>query len=303
MKRKSGLSKFNTFLCVVLVICIVATIYVVAKPIKVEQETNEVEDVAVIDEFVAGTYGGKEFSSVEDVVNYYVECYNYTKTLTAEYDENGESKTYYKLLGSEKIEVSNILVEGKSNSMINGLVPGIVGGLFSGGLNGLCPSGNRNPDLDTKGDNGEYDCRTSALTPDDVLAANVVDNGDGTINITIQPKAVILSMPMQDAQGRFFNTLGDISSVVESISVLSFSQGTIDENFVVNYMGGTGTATIDTATGEIVSGNYVMKVHVDVQHANVTVLKDKSAALDITYTCLYPADAQYMLDTKGVKAK
>ena len=41
--------------------------------------------VAVIDEFKAGTYGGKEFKTQEDVVNYYKECYDYTKTLTAEY--------------------------------------------------------------------------------------------------------------------------------------------------------------------------------------------------------------------------
>jgi hypothetical protein len=301
MKRKSGLSKFNIFLSVVLVICLIATIVMVSRPVQVEEtSTTSSDDVAVIDAFVAGTYGGKEFSSIEDVVDYYVECYNYTKTLTATYTENGETKTYYKMLADESLEASNILVEGKSNSMINGIVPGIVGNLFTGGLNGMPPSGNRNPELDKRGENDSFDCTTSSLTADDVLEANVVDNGDGTISITIQPKSAILAMPGEDSQGRFFNVLGDISSTVESISVLSFSSGTIDENFVVDYKGGTGTVTIDTATNEILSGDFVMKVHIDVSHANVAVLTDKSASLDITYTNHFPATDEYMMSSKGV---
>lgn len=304
MKRKSKLTKFNKFLAVVLVICIVATVYVVNKyPVITEATDGNNEAAAgdiVIDEFVAGTYGGKDFQSVEDVVNYYKECYDYTKTLTAEYTEGGEKVTYYKLLGDEVLDVSNLLVEGKSNSMINELVPTIVGGLFTGSVIGLAPCGNRNPDLDKRGDNEEFDCRTSQITTDDVAMANVVDNNDGTITITIQPKAVVLSMPGEDAQGRFFNSLGDISSVVNSIDVLSFSEGTIDENFVVDYKGGTGTVTIDTATGEITSAEYVMKVHINVQHANVLVLKDKSAELDITYANHYPATDEYIKESRDI---
>lgn len=297
MKRKSGLSKFNIFLSVVLVICLVVTVVMVSRPVKVES-TGETanEDVSVLEtSFAAGTYGGKDFGSIEDVVNYYNECYNYTKTLTAQYSVDGTTETYYKLLGDEKLEVGSIMIEGSSNSMIDNLVPGIVGGLFTGGVNGLTPSGSRVLENDTR-ENGTFNCATSSLTADDVLDANVVDNGDGTIDITIQPKSALLSMAGKDSQGRFFNSLGDISGVVSSISVLSFSQGTVADNFVVNYKGGTGTATIDTATGEVVKGTYVMKVHVDVQHANVAVLKDKSASLDITYTCNYPADDAYLAE-------
>lgn len=298
MKRKSGISKFNSFLCVVLVICIVATAYVINKYPKIEvvsADTNtESVDESVIDEFVAGTYGGKEFKTVDDVVNYYVECYNYTKTLMADYKTtDGSTISCYKLLGDETLTVENLLVEGKSNSMIDKLVPGIVGGLFTGSVNGLSPSGGKDPKGDTRSD-GTVDCTTSALTPDDVLAANVVDNNDGTITVTIQPKKVILAMPGADAQGHFFNVLGDISSTVESISVLSFSQGTIDDNFVVDYSKGTGTVKIDTATGEITEADYVMNVHIDVNHANVTVLKDKSAALDVVYKCHFPASDEYL---------
>ncbi|MCI9145811.1 MAG: hypothetical protein HFJ97_05555 [Eubacterium sp.] len=304
MKRKSGLKTLNIILSIVLVVCIVATVVMVSKPVKVENTTTEENtgDVAVIDAFAAGTYGGKDFQSIEDVVNYYNECYAYTKTLTAEYDENGETKTYYKLVGDEKLNISNLLVEGKSNSMLDSLVPSIAGGLFSGNVIGLSPSGNRARDLDTRAD-GAMDCTVSHLTADDVLEANVVDNNDGTINITIQPKAALLSMPGEDSQGRFFNSLGDISSVVSSIDVLSFSSGTVDDNFVVDYKGGTGTVTINTSTNEITAGDFEMKVHINVSHANVAVLKDKSASLDISYTNHYPADDQYLMDSRKITRK
>lgn len=300
MKAKSKLDTLNKILAVILVITLIALILVVAlykgnSPEEVSANTST-EDVATIDEFVAGTYGGKDFATMEDVVNYYIECYNYTKTLTAQYtDPDGATFTGYKLMGDETLDVTNLLVEGNSNSMIDNLVPGIVGGLFTGWPKALPPSGGITPEGDKVND-GTIDVSKSLLTPDDVLAASVKDNGDGTIDITIQPKAVILSMPGQDSQGKFFNTLGDISSVVESISMLSFSSGTIQDNFVVDYKGGSGTVKIDTATGEILSGEYTMNVHIDVQHANVAVLKDKSASLDIIYKNTFPATDEFLAE-------
>lgn len=300
MKVKSKLDTVNKILAVILVITFIALILVVSlykgnSAEATSADGTSSEDVATIDEFVAGTYGGVEFSSVEDVVNYYIEAYNYTKSLTAPYTAEGNAHTLYKLLGSETLEVKNLLVEGKANSMLDGLVPGIVGGLFKGGVKALPPCGNIDPTLDTVGESG-IDVTTSLLTADDILMANVKDNGDGTIDITIQPKAVILSMPGQDSQGKFFNTLGDISSTVESISVLSFSSGTINENFVVDYKGGSGVITIDTASKEIVKADYTMLVHIDVQHANVAVLKDKKASLDIVYKNTFPASDEYLAE-------
>ncbi|MBR6392057.1 MAG: hypothetical protein IKS12_02125 [Eubacterium sp.] len=305
VKAKSGLAKANKVLFFIFLALLIATVVIIifSKPKVAEVPADAAgaatEDVAKIDEFVAGTYGGKDFQSVDDVVKYYVEVFDYNKTLTANYKENGETKTYYKLLGDENLSVENLLIEGKSNSMINNLVPGILGGIFKGNVKGLPPSDNRDPNLDTR-DDGKIDERHSHLTADDVLAANVKDNGDGTITIQIQPKAVILSMPDADAQGRFFNVLGDISGTVESISVLSFASGTIDENFVVNYQGGVGTIKIDTKTNEVIEADYEMDVHIDVKHANVAVIKDKNASLDIIYTNHFPASDDYLKEMKGI---
>lgn len=308
VKTKSGLGTVNKILFTIFVLLLVATVIIVATtsvaPATAEAEagSGEFVDEVVIDEFVAGTYGGKEFKTVDDVVAYYVECYNYTKTLTAEYTEDGQPKTYYKLLGDENLNVGNLLIEGKANKTIEKLVPGIVSGIFKGNVKGLSPSDNRDASLDTR-DDGKLDLRTSLLTKDDVLMANVKENSDGTITMAIQPKSAVLSMPGQDSQGRFFNVLGDISGVVGSISVLSFSEGTIDDNFVVNYAGGTGEITIDPKTGEITAADFTMKVHIDVKHANVTVIKDKNASLDITYTNHFPASDDYLMSTRSIARK
>ena len=60
---------------------------------------------------------------------------------------------------------------------------------------------------------------------------------------------------------------------------------------------------IDTATGEITGGDFKMLVHIDVKHANVAVLKDKNASLDVIYTNHYPADDQYLMDSRQITRK
>lgn len=256
----------------------------------------------VIDEFVADTYGGVEFASIEDVVKFYVEAYNYSKTLTTQYkDDQGQTQTWYKLLGEENLEVGGIKIDGKENAVINNLVPGIVGGLYSPGLNGLVPSTNRNPDLDTdEWDGNGESLRESRLVVDDLAAANVKDNGDGTITIQLQPKAVNMSIPGKDAQGHVFQTLGAIDGVVDGITALSWSEGTTAENCKVNYQGGVATVTIDVASKEIKSAEYKMLAEVAVTHANIAVIKDKSASLTVTMTWSYPASADYLMESKGV---
>ncbi len=267
-------------------------------------DSAESEQTAVtIDEFVAGTYGGVEFESVEDVVNYYVECYNNTKSQTASYTENGEAKTYYALLGEEKLSIESVLIEGSENSVINGIVPGIVDSLFSASTYGLPPCNNRDPKLDNYNvsdtDPGEFDYTKSYFTADDCQAANVKEQ-DGKIVLTIQPKDGSMSMRGVDSQGRFFEVLGDIGATVDSISALSWASGSTEENCKVIYSGGTGTITIDPSTKTVTAAEYHMAVKVEVNHANVAVIKDKSAEVKISYDMTYPASAEYLKESKGI---
>ena len=85
------------------------------------EKAGSSEDTSVLEKsFEAGKYGGVEFKSLEDVANYYKEAYDYTKTLTAEYvNDKGQTETFYKLLGDEKINVGKVMIDGKENAVIN----------------------------------------------------------------------------------------------------------------------------------------------------------------------------------------
>lgn len=304
VKDNSFLGKFNKFLLTLVCILLVGTILVIvfsSPKVAPSGDLNvEVEDVSVVDPaFASGTYGGVQFGSDEDVVNYYVECYNNTKAETAKYkNDDGSVSDYYALLGVDDLNVDGLLIDGKENGTISGLVPGIVGGLFSKGINGLPPSSSKNPaeDLDVNGES----LQVSRLVPDDVLATNVVDNGDGTITLTLQPKLTPLSTPGLDAQGHMFTTLGDISGTVDSISVLSWASGDTASNVVCNYMGGTAVVKIDTASKKIVEADYHEVVQIAVNHANVAIIKDKSASLTVKYDMHYPVSDQDLLELKGI---
>ncbi|MDD7357406.1 MAG: hypothetical protein PUG88_00910 [Eubacterium coprostanoligenes] len=271
-----------------------------------ESDASAEEDVSVLDKsFEPNTYGGVEFKSLEDVANYYVEAYNYTKTLTAQYkDADGNTKTFYKLLGTEDLQVGDVMIDGKANSTINSLVPSIVGPMFDANSWSLVPSGSREPEYDNNLDDNtrknDNDYRTSAFKAEYILDANVVDNGDGTITLTIQPKQEELAFRGEGPQGSFFEVLGDITGAVKSITVLSFTEGDASDNVKVMYKGGTGSVTIDTKTKEIVSAHYTMVANVDVTHASIAIIKDKSASVKITYTNEYPASDEYLKERRGI---
>ena len=170
--------------------------------------------------------------------------------------------------------------------------------MFKKQVNGLPPSKNRNPELD-KDDEGQ-DFRTSYLTGDDLLAATVTDNGDGTITLVMQPKMTEMSVPGKDAQGHMFSTLGDIGATVDGISMLSWAEGTTQDNVKVTYKSGTATVKIDVASKEIKEAEYNEMAYVDVTHANITVIRNKSASLTIKYWQKFPCSADYMKEQRNV---
>lgn len=94
--------------------------------------------------------------------------------------------------------------------------------------------------------------------------------------------------------------LGAIDSVVDGIGALSWSEGTTADNCKVNYQGGVATVTIDVASKEIKSADYKMLAEVAVTHANIAVIKDKSASLTVTMEWKYPASEAYLMESKGV---
>ena len=249
--------------------------------------------------FEPGTYGGINFASFEDVANYYNEVFNATKAETAEYiDGNGGRPVFYKMVGEEYLQLKpdSLLVDGKANSIINGMVPTILGGIFKGNVVGLPPSANRDPNLDVD-ENGES-LITSRVTADDILNAAIVDNGDGTITMTIVPQSVNMSHKGLDAQGHFFNALGAIDSTIENISVLSWASGSTAENCQVNYKDGDAKVTIDTASGKIIEADYHMIVKVNIVHASVTIITDKSASLTLYYDNHFPASDEYLMKVR-----
>lgn len=255
-------------------------------------------EATAIEALKPDTYGGVEFKTNEDVVNYYVEAYNYTKTLTAQYkNSSGEIETCYKLLGEEKLELGTILIEGKENGAINNLAPGIVDKIMQTWAKGLPP----NWSIHAEGDKNEtIDLTKSPVTAEDVEACNVVENEDGTITLTIQPKASKSSQTYQDPQGKFFNVLGDIASTVSDIGV-TFTAGDANDNVIVDYSGGTVKVTIDPSTKEIVAGEYNELISVSLTHANAFgIIKDKSAALDLAYKNTFPASDEYLAERNGL---
>ena len=300
----SKLTKFNKFLAVVLALVFVADmVLIVADPFASESVSTDngpkfAEDLPVIDEFKAGTYAGIEFKSIDDVLAFYSEAYNNTKNQTAEYlTDDGSTTTLYKFLGTESLSVSEVLIDGNKNDMINKLVPGVVDGIFKSSTWSLVPSVEKTPEKDNA-DGVDY--THCILQVDDILAANVTETENGMIKISIQPKGADMAAKGKDSQGRFFMALGDIAGVVDAIGLITWAEGDLYSNIRVRYQGGTGVITIDPSTMEVVEADYEMIANVLVQHANVTVLKDKSAQLDISYKNHFPASDEYLKEHNNI---
>ena len=248
--------------------------------------------------FTPNDYAGVSLQSVEDVVNYYNTVYNATKAETANYtDGDGNTTVLYKMLSEESLNLKpdSLLVNGKANSLINGAAPGLLSGIFKPNVTGMPPCANRDPNLDVDETNASL--MTSRVTPEDVLSCEVVDNGDGTITITIVPQTVNMSHKGMDAQGHFFNSLGAIDGAIEGIGV-KWAEGTTADNCKVVYEGGYAKVKVDVASGKIVEGDYHMVVNVNITHANLLMLSNKNASLTLYYDNKFPASDKYIMDRR-----
>ena len=252
--------------------------------------------------FTPGTYGGVEFKTLDDVANYYVEAYNKTKAETAVYiDEDGNEQTFYAFLGDEKLIPTSILIEGKENPLITKLGPTIVSNIFHSNVQGLPPTANRDPQYDV--DENGAPLLTSRLKGEDIKKCSIVDNGDGTITLTIIPIDCNMSHKGLDAQGNMFNALGPIDETVEAIEMLSWAEGDTAQNCQVIYADGTAVVKINTAEQKIVEADYDMKVTASVLHASISVVKNKSATLVLDYIQHFPASDEYLMEARGLVRK
>ena len=85
--------------------------------------------------------------------------------------------------------------------------------------------------------------------------------------------------------------------------MLSWATGSTSENCLVTYENGTAVVKIDTNSEKIVEADYDMKVTVTVSHANILVIKDKSASLTVDYVQHFPASDEFIKESKGLVRK
>ncbi|MDE6723812.1 MAG: hypothetical protein K2J55_06430 [Eubacterium sp.] len=306
-KKGSGKNPFRTILAVLLVIAVIGELYIgltikgeladINKAMVANANTEESNEVNLTLE--PNTYGGYKIETLADVAKVYNDAYNKTKAKTAQYkDADGNTQTFYAFLGEENLTLKegSLLVDGSSNKIVDGLVPTILGSAFQPNVNGLPPQANRNPDED-KDDTGAS-LKESRVVESDIQSASAVENADGTVTLTIAPVTTEMSSKGMDPQGHFFNTLGKLDSVVAGISVVSFPEGDVSQYVKATYEGGTVVVTIDPATGEFTSAEYHMVVNVNVEHASITALKDKSASLTLLYDNKFPASDAYLMERR-----
>lgn len=306
--KKAG-KAFRTILAILLVVAILGELYIGLTISSGIDEINKTiaanaageEDDGLNLTLTPGTYGGYKIETLADVVTVYNDAYNKTKAKTAQYkDADGNTQTFYAFLGEEDLQLKpdSLLVDGSSNKIVNGLVPTILDGVFKPNVNGLPPQANRNPDED-KDEKGEL-MHESRVVEADIKAASAVENSDGTVTLTIVPVTTEMSTKGMDSQGHFFNSLGKLDAVVASISAISFPEGDVSQYVKATYEGGTATVTIDPKTGEFTKAEYHMVVNVNVEHASITALKDKSATLTLFYDNKFPASDDYLMNRRQI---
>jgi hypothetical protein len=200
-------------------------------------------------------------STVEEVLAEYAVVYKTTKA-------SGTFK------GHDTMSCEYVKIDGKDNSMVKGIADGFV------------KATGTNMDLPPyKGDDNPME---SLLTAADVDSATYTDNGDGTATIKIVPKAVENAKFKADPQGKAFNVMEDIAGALDGISVITWAEGDANSNVKLTEKDGYIEVVYNKDTKMMTKADYVLVTYADVTHANVAILKDKSASVKFVYTMTYP---------------
>ena len=176
--------------------------------------------------------------------------------------------------GHDTMSCEYVQIDGKDNSMVKGIADKF-----------MAASGT-NMDLPPyKGDDNPMEC---LLTEADIDSATYKDNGDGTATIKIVPKAAENATFKNDPQGKSFNVLEDVAGALSSISVITWAEGDANSNVKLTEKDGYIEVTYNKDTKMMTKADYVLVTYADVTHANVAILKDKSASVKFVYTMTYP---------------
>ena len=252
---------------------------------------------AAKDPFKKGKYAGVQLNTTADAVRYYVKAYNATKKETAKYKdlETEEISTYYKMLGCQEMFVTNTRINGSKNSFFDSYFESLLTDMTL--PTGLPPSTSVNKSADT--DLNGKSLVTSRLRDTDVASLSIKDNKNGTVTLTIKPKAVQMSSPGADPQGRFFTTAGPVYDAVDQVLKENggkWTTGNAKKNVTMNYTGGTGTITINTSTGKITKAKYKMVVKTEIRNVTLSGQKFKSIAMDCSTVDSFPATGSNLAD-------
>ncbi len=249
------------------------------------------------DPFKKGKYAGVQLNTTADAVRYYVKAYNATKKETAKYKdlETEEISTYYKMLGCKEMFVTNTRINGSKNSFFDSYFESLLTDMTL--PTGLPPSTSVNKSADT--DLNGKSLITSRLRDTDVASLSIKDNKNGTVTLTIKPKAVQMSSPGADPQGRFFTTAGPMYDAIDQVIKENggkWTTGNAKKNVTMNYTGGTGTITINTSTGKITKAKYKMIVKAEIRNITLSGQKFKSIAMDCSMVDTFPATGSNFAD-------
>lgn len=253
------------------------------------------------DSFKKGKYAGVQLNTTADAVRYYVKAYNATKKETAKYKDLETEEIYicYKMLGCQEMFVTNTRINGSKNSFFDSYFESLLTDLTM--PTGLPPSTSVNKPADR--DLNGKSLITSRLRDTDVASLSIKDNKNGTVTLTIKPKAVQMSSPGADPQGRFFTTAGPVYDAIDKAIKENggkWTTGNAKKNVTMNYTGGTGTITINTSSGKITKATYNMKVNVDVQHVTISGMKDQRVQLRVIVKDTFPM-SQELFDSSNLE--